>query len=261
MWHTVIMTEESTMAGSEAVPAGAPVLRVHGPSRLAFAGTTLALVTLASLATAALVNESTSSVPGSAAPGLQALPPLVTPGGDSVVVDRAPGTLTLSPPRTAVAPAVRTVVDALVGGAQGSSTLPPAVSGGSGFPVTGVLRGTTGTPVTVPVTVPVVAPEVPPVTTPDTTPTDGPSAKPPVKPPVVHPTHVPTAEPSKVTRAVERAAARAERAAKKAAHKAEHATKPQHERATRENRDQVEDQRFHEQAKQARHAKHAKHSS
>ena len=242
------------MAGSEATAAGAPVLRVHGPSRLAFAGTTLALVTLASLATAALVSESTSVAPGTVSPGLQALPPLVTPGGDGVVVDRAPGTFTLTPARPVVAPAVRRVVDALGGGAEGSSSLPPGVSGGSGFPVTGVLRGTTGTPVTAPVTTPVVppvvAPEPPPVTPPHT------------KPPVVHPVRVPSVEPSTVTKDVERAIKKAERAAKKAERqaarelaKAAHAKKSKHEHARHDDRSgqQVEDLRIHEQAKRARH--------
>ena len=247
MWHTVIMDEESPMAGNE-VRAAAPVLRVHGPSRLAFAGTTLALVTLASLATAALVSESTSVAPGSVSPGLQALPPLVTGGGSSVVVDRAPGTF--APERLVVAPAVRTVVDALVGGAQGSSTLPPVVSGGA-FPATGVLGGTAGAPgLVTPVVAPVVAPDLPPVTTPDTT------------PPVVSPAPVPVVAPAKAVQLSQRAAKKAARAAARSAGRTEHAKRPKPAKAERTStteQDQVEDRRFHEQAKQAKQAKRAKH--
>ena len=238
------------MAGSEA-HEGSRVLRVQGPSRLAFAGTTLALVTLASLATAALVNESASVAPGTSAPGLQALPPLVSGGGDAVVVERAPGTFLLAPPRATVAPAVRTVVDALTGGAQGSGPTPTVVPRAGGFPVTGVLGGT---PVAAPVA-------VVPVPTPVTAPV--------VAPPVALP-HVPSVPPAKLVVATARAAVRAARAAARAAAKADrpsdrpahghdgsgHGKKPEHTEAdgtSSTEQDAIEERRFREQAKHAKH--------
>ena len=241
------------MTASGAHAADAPVLRVHGPSRLAFAGTTLALVTLASVATAALVNESTPIVRGPALPGLQALPPVVTGGDDAIVVDRAPGTW--APPRPVSAPAVRTVVEALIG-RSGSDRLPPSSGSsatglgftGRGFTRTGLLPTTTDAPVAAPV-VPVVPVALP-----------RPKAPTHAKTPTVRP-HVPSVTPSKVTEAVRKITENAAKAVERVAKKARRtAVRAKHDQL------QIEDRRFAEQARHAREAdrkqhKHGKHSA
>lgn len=162
------------MTESLAASAGR-VLRVHTPSRLAFAGTTLALVSLASLATAVLVGETTSAVPGAGAPQVRPLPPLVSRGSTGIVVDRVPGTFALARPR--LTPAVAAPV---LGG--GTALLPPAPTGGAAR--TSVLRGVVG--VAQPVSAPVAPPALPPEVAP---PVVAPVAQPPAaQPPAVDPT-------------------------------------------------------------------------
>ena len=187
------------MTASEPRAGAAAVLRVQGPSRLAFGATTLALVTLASLSTAALVKEGTAPAPGRPSLPLGALPPAVSAGPGAVVVERAPGSWRPAKP----ARLSHSVIDLLTGGAGGTVRTPGAGIGG-GFTGTGVFRGAPGVgstpnqPVDQPVDQPVVAPVTHPVPKPVTHPVTHHVAKPlthHVPKPVTHPVHRPVTKP------------------------------------------------------------------
>ena len=183
------------MTASEPRAGAAAVLRVQGPSRLAFGATTLALVTLASLSTAALVKEGTAPAPGRPSLPLGALPPAVSAGPGAVVVERAPGSWRPAKP----ARLSHSVIDLLTGGAGGTVRTPGAGIGG-GFTGTGVFRGAPGVGSTPnqPVDQPVVAPVTHPVPKPVTHPVTHHVAKPlthHVPKPVTHPVHRPVTKP------------------------------------------------------------------